>query len=397
MDVRPSCAIIGAGPAGSAAAGLLSRAGWEVTIFEKARFPRAKVCGEFISPAATDLLEALICARDLEGLGAQRCGEVAIEAGAGQTRWRMPRAGWALSRGALDQALLERAREAGARVMAPAIVRAVRYGGEGVIVRADGGGGGEVGCDIVIHADGAGRHDPAGPVPCDRRLVAFKRQYRAEAPDPGVVRLRAARGAYIGRLDVEGGWSTCALVARRDWVARRSAADRVNPQTAGDGVLRMLTEPTPAGGRGRPDSRRGAAGHPGGHPAGDAGWLACPVARSGYVAPGHARSFRIGNAAAAVDPVGGEGIGLALWSARALVDVLGDGDVSSGALARAQAEFGRRYRARLRMRLPACRLAAEAMMRPALARALRPTLDLGAMGPWYRLTGKPGRADTVRA
>lgn len=409
MDVRPSCAIIGAGPAGSAAAGLLARAGWEVTIFEKARFPRAKVCGEFISPAATDLLEAMICARDLEGLGARRCGEVAIEAGAGETRWRMPRAGWALSRGALDQALLERAREAGARVMAPAIVRAVRYGGAGVIVRADGAGAtGELRADIVIHADGFGRHDPAGSVPIDTRLVAFKRHFQRD-PEPGVVRLRSEPGAYIGTIDVEGGLSTCAWVTRRVPPPSRGAVAQRSSELQARAAGAFGSRTSEAAGSGGTDCDSGGRlrhappgrwGYPFGPP-GRGGYLlaplACPVPRSGYIAPGHPRSFRIGNAAAAVDPVGGEGIGLALWSARALADVLGDGDASGGALARAQAEFARRYRARLRTRLPACRLAAEALMRPAVARALRPTLDLGAMGPWYRLTGKPGRADTVRA
>ncbi|MEO8411175.1 MAG: FAD-dependent oxidoreductase, partial [Propionivibrio sp.] len=39
-------AIIGAGPAGAAAAILLARAGWTVALIEKRAFPRRKVCGE---------------------------------------------------------------------------------------------------------------------------------------------------------------------------------------------------------------------------------------------------------------------------------------------------------------------------------------------------------------
>ena len=379
--MRRSCAIIGAGPAGSTAGALLARARWRVDIFEKSRFPRAKVCGEFISPAATDLLESLICARELEGLGAQRCAGVAIEAGGREVRWRLPRAGWALSRGALDAALLARAAEAGARVHSPAIVRAVRYEADGVVVVADGapdggecaaGGAGrrerfELRADIVIHADGFGRHDPAGCVPVDTRLVAFKRHFR-RAAEPGVVRLRSQAGAYIGFIDVEGGLSTCA------WVARRSAAGRVAPRApAGVARSRPEDEGAPAGGRGYP-------------------LLACPMARSGYIAPGHVRSFRIGNAAAAVDPVGGEGIGLALWSAATLAGLLAEAEPDGDALRHVQRQFGRLYRARLRTRLPACRLAAETLMRPRLAGAVRPALELGAIGPWSRLTGKPGRA-----
>ncbi len=43
--------VIGGGPAGAVSALLLARAGWNVAVVEKERFPRGKVCGEFISAA----------------------------------------------------------------------------------------------------------------------------------------------------------------------------------------------------------------------------------------------------------------------------------------------------------------------------------------------------------
>ena len=51
--------IIGAGPAGCASALFLHRQGLRVVVVDRARFPRDKVCGEFISPAADDLLDRL--------------------------------------------------------------------------------------------------------------------------------------------------------------------------------------------------------------------------------------------------------------------------------------------------------------------------------------------------
>ena len=49
-------AIVGAGPAGSAAACHLARAGCPVTLIDRAAFPRDKVCGDWLTPLALDEL-----------------------------------------------------------------------------------------------------------------------------------------------------------------------------------------------------------------------------------------------------------------------------------------------------------------------------------------------------
>src|SRR5207245_6454703 len=52
--------IVGAGPAGCAAAITAVRGGARVLLLERGRFPRHKVCGEFVSAESLDLLHNLL-------------------------------------------------------------------------------------------------------------------------------------------------------------------------------------------------------------------------------------------------------------------------------------------------------------------------------------------------
>ena len=49
--------IVGGGPAGSTCARVLRRAGWSVVVFDRARFPRDKVCAGWVTPGVFRLLE----------------------------------------------------------------------------------------------------------------------------------------------------------------------------------------------------------------------------------------------------------------------------------------------------------------------------------------------------
>jgi menaquinone-9 beta-reductase len=52
--------VIGAGPAGTSAAITAARAGAHVLLLERGRFPRQRVCGEFVSAESLDLLAGLL-------------------------------------------------------------------------------------------------------------------------------------------------------------------------------------------------------------------------------------------------------------------------------------------------------------------------------------------------
>jgi geranylgeranyl reductase family protein len=55
--VRCDALVVGGGPAGSTCARLLHRAGWNVLVMDRARFPRDKVCAGWVTPGVFRLLE----------------------------------------------------------------------------------------------------------------------------------------------------------------------------------------------------------------------------------------------------------------------------------------------------------------------------------------------------
>jgi geranylgeranyl reductase family protein len=118
---QPDVVVVGAGPAGAACALLLARAGFEVVLADKTRFPRPKPCGEYTSPAVAPLLDRLGFRQTVDAAGARWLAGMRLFAPDG-SRWLVDyaaqgRRALALPRATLDHLLVEAAARAGARVV----------------------------------------------------------------------------------------------------------------------------------------------------------------------------------------------------------------------------------------------------------------------------------------
>ena len=120
-------AIVGGGPAGASCAAFCARAGLRTLLLEREKFPREKVCGDCINPAAWPVLARLDIAEEMRALphgGLRSVDFVAI----GGTRVSVhlpPGAEIAVKRSLFDQRLLSRAAALGADVRESATVNAV--------------------------------------------------------------------------------------------------------------------------------------------------------------------------------------------------------------------------------------------------------------------------------
>src|ERR1700674_141367 len=115
--------IAGGGPAGSSAAIHLAMAGARVLLLEQKKFPRAKLCGEFISPECTPHFQRLGVAEQMFAAGPAELRENVFYSRRGKSvsvpsAWFGARGiALGLSRAEMDERLLRRASAAGAEVL----------------------------------------------------------------------------------------------------------------------------------------------------------------------------------------------------------------------------------------------------------------------------------------
>ncbi|MDP9312975.1 MAG: NAD(P)/FAD-dependent oxidoreductase [Chloroflexota bacterium] len=217
--------VVGGGPAGSATATHLARAGHDVVLYERGRLPRYKACAEYCSPGIRDLLSRLGARRLLTGEQACAVPGMRIFAPNGQSFLVEyvdaggRRSAVTIRRYDLDHALLEHAVASGVQVVQQASVRELVYDGGrvgGVTVSLRGEAPVEhhaqltVGADgitsVVVRAVGARR---AARWPRSLGLVAH---YMAVPGLGAHGEMHVGRRGYIGIAPLPGGLANVAAV-----------------------------------------------------------------------------------------------------------------------------------------------------------------------------------------
>lgn len=235
--------IAGGGPAGTSAAIHLAKSGMRVLLAEQKQFPRAKLCGEFISPECLKHFERLGVAGEMLAAGGPELRETVFYSRSGR-KVGVPSAWFGdggalalgLSRAEMDARLLSRAREAGVDVLeeTQAVslitmgthVRGVRLKHDGQVT--------EISSLVVIDATGRARslarriENKTPSVRRSAQLVAFKAHLESASGDHGSCEIYFYPGGYGGLSGVEGGLSNlCFIVSASDVRAHSGDAAQV--------------------------------------------------------------------------------------------------------------------------------------------------------------------------
>lgn len=215
------CLVIGGGLAGSMAALRLARAGRSVLLVEREVTAHPKVCGEFLSPEAVAYLRH--AGVDPLALGAVGIGRLRVLMGRRAIEVELPFPALSLSRSALDEALLQRARDAGAAVRRGTAVSRLS-GGPGGWVAECSDGALPAARDVFL---ATGKHDLRGwarPAGAQNDLVGFKMYWRLGAAQIEALRGEMAlflfRDGYGGLSLVEGDIGNLCFVVRRSRLQR---------------------------------------------------------------------------------------------------------------------------------------------------------------------------------
>ena len=345
-------AIAGAGPAGTSAAIQLALGGARVLLIEEKKFPRPKLCGEFISPECLTHFKRLGVMDQMSAAGGTSVLETVFYSRRGNcvvvpSEWFMPgMQALGLSRSEMDHQLLKRAKSVGVTVLEDTHASRLICEPEQVCGIRVKRGDESQDYKALITIDATGRSRTLArymdaPRPNQRKrsnpLVAFKAHLVNARVAGGACEIYFYKGGYGGLSAVEGGLSNlCFIVAAND-VRRYNS----NPES----VLREVV------------MKNSRAGYTLAEATTSTAWLSVSLESFGRrtLAPASGL-LTVGDAAAFIDPFTGSGMLMALESGQVAAEAI---ERNLGLLRQGRgfdflannyrAEYRRRFASRLRV------------------------------------------------
>jgi len=298
QSIACDVAILGAGPAGSAAAIELARAGRRVLVIEKRLFPREKACGGCLSPGAVARLRKLLDNDyDLPGVPGRR---ITFTMGRYRVSCEPRGTSWMAERSRLDAALADAASSAGAELWfgKPASLQRGNTCWDVMV------GSCRVIANRVLVATGLGRSFEVmqimGRKTHPPMIAQAWLQPSRDALAVGEVELHWLRGGYIGLARPQEGVWVIALAIEASELVRGTPLARLHAMNPRAPIWQELD----------PDASRNV------HASGIAGFPWIPQRL------GDANALLIGDAAGYVEPFSGHGIEQALLSASCAVNAI---------------------------------------------------------------------------
>lgn len=335
-------AVVGAGPAGSAVALELARAGLAVTVIERAQFPRRKACGEYQNSGTVEALDRLGLRERVQRAASVLRGIRLVPPYAPPVELPFVRSAFACERATFDAILRAAAIEAGARVVQGRVEALVTPDDRvsGVVYRDDAGEQRTLRARFVVGADGAGsvvaRKLGLTRAAGTARRFAIGGHYRGFGDLDGFVEMYVGAGAYFAINPLDAARANVMVVVPHAALGRWSADV--------DGGVRGKAAEL---GRGR----RSFAGVERIGERISIGPLAHRVRAP--IAPG---VFLVGDAAGFLNPFTGQGVFLALSGARAAAAAIVTAVTDRASETRAQNRYARMRERDFRTRSALCSL-----------------------------------------
>ncbi len=299
-------AIVGGGPAGSTAALYLYNLGFNVCLIEKKKFPRETLCGEFLSREVIDTLKNFNLFEGFLKLNPNPITKFKFYNDNNsfiETKLKFPAYG--IKRGIFDNFLLDAVKEKGITVFQPFEVKEITRGKEFITLIVDNGQSSqEIFCDKIIAAYGKQNI-------LDKKLNRDFTNHKSflngvkfhvdeslfNVLDKNAIQIFAANGIYCGINSVGGNKTTVCFLENRQ-MTQNNPKDQIKTLTEGnknfkklfgENIISIITD--------------------------------LPIYGTGNIFLGKRELVKngiyfIGDSSAVIAPLAGDGIGMAMQSAK---------------------------------------------------------------------------------